>query len=136
MKVGEWGQGEHALMAFWVLSVVHNGRMKRALYLIFIAWIALQSTLLQAHVVAEDLHFLMHAAHAVDQLSSDAGTDEPCDAVVCVHAVGVSSVGLGFEVAAQSFVLPAPANPRLSLPLLDDIDRPKWPATAPRVAGI
>ena len=27
-------------------------------------------------------------------------------------------------------------NPRLSLPLLDDIERPKWPATAPRVAGV
>lgn len=31
MKIGEWAWGEHALMAFSVLSVVHNGRMKRAL---------------------------------------------------------------------------------------------------------
>ena len=123
-------------MRLGCIFVVDNPPMKRALYFLLMVWIALQSALVQAHVVAEDLHPLMHAAHLADHSASEADSDEPCDMVVCGHPVGASSMGYGLVFAAQPFLAPMRVMHLSSLALLDDIERPKWPTTAPGVAGI
>ena len=110
--------------------------MKRALYLLLMVWIALQSALVQAHVVTEDLHLLKHAAHVADHSASEADADEPCEMVVCGHPVGASCLGQGVHFAAQPSVAPTQVMFLLSLSPLDEIERPKWPSTAPGVAGI
>lgn len=110
--------------------------MKRALYALLMVWIALQSVLVQAHVVAENLHLLKHAAHVADHPASEADADEPCEMVVCGHPIGASCSGQRVDFAAQPFSAPTQVMPLLSLTLLDDIERPKWSTTAPGVAGI
>lgn len=110
--------------------------MKRGLYFLLVVWIALQSALVQAHVLADDLHLLTHAAQGAEHSVSEADSDEPCEMAVCGHPVGASSSGHKFDFAVQAFVAPKQVVSLPTLALLDDIERPKWPCAAPGVAGI
>ena len=118
--------------------------MKRALYFLLMVWIALQSTLVQAHMVEESLHQLSHTAQsageaageAADHAVADAEQDESCTVVMCSHPVGafysISKLCWGqLSCSPPSTVLPLE-----SAHAVDDIERPKWPTTAPGVAGI
>ena len=110
--------------------------MKRALYLVLICWIALQSMLVQAHMVEESLHQFSHSVHAADDVTSDSEQDGSCTAVFCGHPVGdlhyISKLCWG----QLSCSLPSTVLPLESAHSLDDIERPKWSNPAPCVAGI
>ncbi len=110
--------------------------MKRALYFVLMCWIALQSVMVQAHVVEESLHQLAHAVQVTDQLDVDIDHDEPCSVAVCCHPVGVlfASEKLGGD--QLTFLPPSTVLLLQSAHALDEIDRPKWPTTALGVAGI
>ena len=127
-------------MRLGYLPVADNRRMKRALYLLLMVWIALQSTLVQAHMVEESLHQLSHTAlsagEASDDAVADAEQDESCTVVMCSHPVGafysISKLCWGqLSCSPPSTVLPLE-----SAHAVDDIERPKWPHPAPGVAGI
>lgn len=127
-------------MRLGYLPVADNRRMKRALYLLLMVWIALQSTLVQAHMVEESLHQLSHTAQAAgeasDEAVADAEQDESCTVMMCSHPVGTfySSSQLGWGQLSCS--PPSTVQPLESAHAVDDIERPKWPTTAPGVAGI
>lgn len=123
-------------MLFGCISVVDNWCMKRALVILFMVWIALQSVLVQAHMVEESLHQSNHAVQASDEGISDAEHEESCNVVVCGHPMGA------FNSSAHVCWGQLSCSPSLTvLPLesahaLDDIDRPKWSMPVPDVAGI
>ncbi len=110
--------------------------MKRALYLLLMVWIALQSALVQAHMVEESLHQLSHSVQAVDAGVADAEQDEPCAVVMCSHPVGAFCSDSGLCWDQRSFFPPSTVQPMESAHAIDDIERPKWPTAAPGVAGI
>ncbi len=110
--------------------------MKRTLYFLLMVWIALQSALVQAHMVKESLHQLSHVAQAAADAVPDTEQDEFCTEVVCSHPVGAlyqsSKLVWGqLSCSPSSTVLPLE-----SAHAVDDIDRPKWPPAALGVAGI
>lgn len=110
--------------------------MKRALVLLLLVWIALQSALVQAHMVEESLHQSSHLSQATDEGVADADHDDSCSVVVCGHPLGA------FHSTSENFWGQLPCSPPSTvLPLesaqaVDDIERPKWPTTALGVAGI
>lgn len=110
--------------------------MKRTLHLVLIVWIALQSALVQAHVVEESLHQLAHAVQVADQFAADTDHDEPCSVAVCCHPAGVFFTNLKLGWGPLSYLPPSTVLPLKSAHAADDIERPKWPTTAPGVAGI
>ena len=110
--------------------------MKRALYFLLMVWIALQSTLVQAHMVEESLHQLSHSAQAMDVDAADADQDESCSVVVCGHPVGTLHANAKLAWGLLSFLPPSTVLPLESAHAVDDIERPKWSTTAPGVAGI
>lgn len=118
------------------LFVVDNSRMKRAFYFLLMVWIALQSTLVQAHMVEESLHELGHFAMAMDGSSADAEHDDSCAMALCSHPVGGLYGSTKLALGSLSFFPPSTAVPLESAHAVDDIERPKWPTTAPGVAGI
>lgn len=118
--------------------------MKRALYLLLMVWIALQSTLVQAHMVDESLHQLSHTAQAAGEASdeassealADAEQDESCTVVMCSHPIGAFYSISKLCWGQLSCSPPSTVQPLESAHAVDDIERPKWPTTAPGVAGI
>ena len=110
--------------------------MKRALYLVWMVWIALQSTLVQAHMVEESLHQLSHTAQAADEANADAEQDESCTMVMCSHPIGAFNSSSQLCWGQLSDTPPSTVLPLESAHALDDIERPKWPLAAPGVAGI
>ena len=113
--------------------------MKRALYFLLMVWIALQSTLVQAHLVEESLHQLSHSAQmdqAADEAASDTEQDESCTVVLCSHPVGAFYSSSKLFWGALSCSPPSTVTPLESAHAVDDIERPKWPTPAPGVAGI
>lgn len=124
------------------ISLVDNRAMKRALYLVLMVWIALQSALVQAHMVEETLHQLSHTAQAgadnVPDADADADADQEdsCAVVVCSHPVGAVYSISKLSWGQLSCSPPSTALPLKSAHPVDDIERPKWPNPAPSVAGI
>ncbi|OYT92593.1 MAG: hypothetical protein CFE43_08075 [Burkholderiales bacterium PBB3] len=110
--------------------------MKRALYFLLMVWIALQSTLVQAHMVDESLHQLSHTAQAADDANADAEQDESCTVVMCSHPIGAFYSISKLCWGQLSCSPPSTVQPLESAHAVDDIERPKWPTTAPGVAGI
>ncbi len=123
-------------MPFGCLPVADNRRMKRALYLLLMVWIALQSAMVQAHMVEESLHQLSHTVQAVEEATSDAEQEETCAMAVCSCPVGSFYYSAKFYWDQQSCSPPSTAVPLESAQAVDDIERPKWPPAAPGVAGI
>ena len=118
------------------MFVVDNHRMKRALYLLLMVWITLQSTLVQAHMVEESLHQLSHSVQMSDIAVTDAEQEESCTMVMCSHPVGAFYSSSQLCWGQLSGTLPSTVLPLESAHALDDIERPKWPLAAPGVAGI
>jgi hypothetical protein len=110
--------------------------MKRALCLLLMVWIALQSALVQAHFVQESLHQLGHSVQLGGESVVSAEQDEPCSAVVCSHPSGVFQSGVEHYWGQHSAVRPYTVVPLESAHVADDIERPKWPVAAPGVASI
>ena len=110
--------------------------MKRALVLLLMVWIALQSTLVQAHLVEESLHQLKHTVHVADEAASDVEQDEPCTVVVCSHPVGTFYSSFKMCWGQLTCSPPSTVKPLESAHAVDDIERPKWPTPALGVAGI
>lgn len=114
--------------------------MKRALYLLLMCWIALHSTLVQAHMVEESLHQLSHTAQAADEAADEAVVDaeheESCTVVVCGHPVGAVYAISKLCWGQLSCSPPSTVRALESAHAVDDIERPKWPTAAPGVAGI
>ena len=134
--VGATSPQAYAPMQLGCLSVVDNPGMKRALYFLLMVWIALQSALVQAHMVEESLHQLSHTAQASDEAVADAEQEESCTVVACGHPVGAL-----YSISKLSWGQLSSSPPSTVLPLesahpVDDIERPKWPKFAPSVAGI
>ena len=123
-------------MRFGCIFVVDNPRMKRALYFLLMVWIALQSTLVQAHMVEESLHQLSHAAQVADDATADAEQDEACTVMVCSHPVGAFYSNSQLYWGQLTGSPPSTVLPLESAHAVDDIERPKWPNPAPGVAGI
>lgn len=118
------------------MFVVDNHRMKRALYLLLMVWITLQSTLVQSHMVEESLHQLSHTTQVADDAVADAEQDESCTVVTCSHPVGDIYLISKLCWGQLSCALPSTVLPLESAHAVDDIERPKWSNPAPRVAGI
>lgn len=118
------------------MFVVYNHRMKRALYLLLMVWITLQSTLVQSHMVEESLHQLSHTTQVADDAVADAEQDESCTVVTCSHPVGDIYLISKLCWGQLSCALPSTVLPLESAHAVDDIERPKWSNPAPRVAGI
>lgn len=116
--------------------VADNRRMKRALVLLLMVWIALQSTLVQAHMVEESLHQLGHTVQAADEAVSDAEHEESCAVLVCTHPFGVFYSTFKSCWGQLSCLPPSTVSPLESAHAVDDIERPKWPPLALGVAGI
>lgn len=117
---------------------MHNGGMKRACLMLFLVWIALQSALVQAHVVAENVHLLVHTQHVGDIALGDTEPDgeNPCGGVVCTHLLGVLA-GVTVSTLTQSSAPISSHVPALiSVRAADDIERPKWLCAALCAAGI
>ena len=110
--------------------------MKRALYLLLMCWIALQSTLVQAHMVEESLHRLSHTEQAADEAISDAHHDESCSVLLCSHPVGAVHSSSRLYGGQLNSLLPSTVLPLVSEHALADIERPKWSTAAPGVASI
>ena len=110
--------------------------MKRALYLLLMCWIALQSTLVQAHMVEESLHLFSHTEQAADEAISDAHHDESCSVLLCSHSVGAVHSGSRLYGGQLNGLLPSTVLPLVSEHAVADIERPKWSYAAPGVAGI
>jgi hypothetical protein len=110
--------------------------MKRVLYFLLMVWIALQSALVQAHMVGESLHQLSHTAQAIGDAVLDAEHDELCVEVVCSHPVGAMYQSPNLSWGQMSSSPPSTVLLLQSAHALDDIERPKWPTAAPGVAGI
>ena len=123
-------------MPFGCLPVVDNRHMKRALYLLLMVWIALQSAMVQAHRVEEGLHQLSHMVQAVGDASSDAEQEDSCAMVVCSCPVGSFYSSVKFCWDQPSCSPPSTVVPLETAHAVDDIERPKWPPAAPCVAGI
>lgn len=110
--------------------------MKRALYLLLMVWIAVQSALVQAHMVEESLHQLSHTAQAADGALADANQDEPCTVVMCSHPVGAFYSTTKLCCGELTCSPPSTVRPLGSAHALADIERPKWTHAASSVAGI
>lgn len=122
--------------------------MKRALHLLLMVWIALQSTLVQAHMVEESLHQLGHSVQATETAANealdkatdkavlDADHEDSCSVLVCAHPVGALHSSFKFCWGQLSCLPPSTVLPLASAHPVDDIERPKWPTTALGVAGI
>ena len=110
--------------------------MKRAFYFVLMVWIALQSTLVQAHMVEESLHQLSHSTQVSDLGLTDPDEDEACEVVMCSHPVGGLCASTKLAFGSLSFPPPSTVLPLESAHSVDDIERPKWSTTAPGVAGI
>lgn len=123
-------------MQLGCIFVVHNRRMKRALYFLLMVWIALQFTLVQAHMVEESLHQLSHSVQMSDTAVTDAEQEESCTMVMCSHPVGAFYSSSQICWGQLSGTPPSSVLPLESAHALDDIERPKWPLAAPGVAGI
>jgi hypothetical protein len=123
-------------MLFRCIAVVDNRCMKRALVLLLMVWIALQSALVQAHMVEESLHQSNHTVHVPDEGISDAHHEESCTVVVCGHPVA-AFYSVGQLCWGQlSCSPPFTVRPLESAHSVHDIERPKWSMSAPEVAGI
>ena len=110
--------------------------MKRGFYLLLMVWIALQSTLLQAHMVEESLHLLSHTAQLAGDEVSDAEHEEACALSVCSHPASAAYSGSKLCLGQLSCLPPSTVLPLESAHAVDDIERPKWSTTALGVAGI
>ena len=114
--------------------------MKRALVLLLMVWIALQSTLVQAHMVEESLHQLGHTVQAADEAVSltawDAEHEESCTVVACAHPFGAFYATFKSGWGQLSCQPPSTVLPLESAHAVDDIERPKWSSLALGVAGI
>ena len=120
--------------------VADNRRMKRAFVLLLMVWIALQSTLVQAHMVEQSLHQLGHTVQAANKATSvtvwDAEHDESCTVVACAHPLGAFYSTFKSYWGPFSCLPPFTVLPLQSACAVDDIERPKWPTLALGVAGI
>ncbi len=110
--------------------------MKRTLYFLLMVWIALQSALVQAHMVKESLHQLSHSAQLANDAMPDADQEGSCTVVACSHPVGVFYASSKVCRGHLSCLPPSAVLPLPSAHAPDDIERPKWPTTALGVAGI
>lgn len=115
--------------------------MKRALVLLLLVWIALQSALVQAHLVEESLHHFSHSVQVsgddvADAADADIEQGEACTVVVCSHPVGTFNSQTPLCWGQRSCSPPSTVLPLQSAHAPDDIERPQWPAPASGVAGI
>lgn len=110
--------------------------MKRAMVLLLIFWIALQSGLAQAHMVEKNLHQLSHTVQATDESVAEEGHDESCITLVCCPPIGALYSSSQISLDSRSTLRPSTAVPLETAHPVDDIERPKWPKTDPGVAGI
>jgi hypothetical protein len=110
--------------------------MKRAMYLLLVVWIALQSALVQAHMVKESLHQIDHTVQLSHHSMPDADHDGACTVAACCHPVGAFYMSAKLSWDPLTCLPPTTVLPLQSAHAPDDIERPKWPTTTPGVAGI
>ncbi len=112
--------------------------VKRLVCLVLVLWFALQAGLAQAHLVAEDLHLLQHAAQVLEPAASqdhDHG-NEPCTLAHCCSPAGL------LPTLTQSAPLPvATVHPSLDVHAgwhqpANEIERPKWALATSTVASL
>lgn len=113
----------------------HNRGMRRALYLLLTVWFALQSGLVQAHLVQESLHSLAHTAQADVESASNADHDDECAAVVCSCPMGAIFSGIKVVRAPLTSARPVTEHLLETSMLRNDIERPQWPHASSGVAG-
>jgi hypothetical protein len=112
--------------------------VKRVLCLLLVLWFALQAGLAHAHLVAEDLHLLQHAAQDLEPAASqdnDHG-NEPCTLAHCCSPAGLLPTQIHSAPMSVATVHPSRDVHTRWHQLAHEIERPKWALATSTVASL